>query len=496
MLTALTIFLIAAMQSCCGGAEQASFKDKLTAYIKKDLPIVYINSQKYAAYFDFTGAMTACVTPETEQTFNGLCQKITGDASNFDIYKLGNANITELTGEVRPAKIFSQLKNAQNNLEFYAPIEDALKKIVTEGRSAVLVTDFEEFTKDGQIYRQAYATPYFKTWLACGGDITFYVTDYNEGNIAKHLYYVVFDYNEHNLLRLVENALQGLPENYKRFTLATNSYPMGTNYLAAAKGGTYHDVSGDDIVSMSNEDGSDDAFFRIDSLRAESYSFGATWQDIVTNAKDQTAENGADGMNGNDKPFTHLFRNLFIDLSHSDSYKLNTLDVKVTDVNDDIEKYWAWYVALQNKPIIKKENGEVYLDFTGHEDGEKYYDENGNILPEYDYSKGGAKIAEIKDVLVFDNNLFKTTYSKNPKNVELGIKLKPGFSGEILQLDNEDHVFRVDIIVQSASICNQDTLRELFGWPGNDCLFYSVKNALQDMNPEGHPIYSYFIRMQ
>lgn len=271
---------------------------------------------------------------------------------------------------------------------------------------------------------------------------------------------------------------------------------MGTSYLAAAKGGTYHDASGDDIVSMSNEDGSDDAFFRIDSLRAESYCFGATWQDIVTNAKDQTAENGADGMNGNDMPFTHLFRNLFIDLSHSDSYKLNTLDVKVTDVNDDIEKYWAWYVASQNKPIIKKENGEVYLDFTGHEDGEKYYDEKGNILPEYDYSKEGGKIAEIKDVLVFDNDLFNTTYSKNPKNVELGIRLKPGFSGEILQLGNEDHVFRVDIIVQSASICNQDTLRELFGWTGNDCLFYSVKNALQDMNPEGRSIYSYFIRMQ
>ena len=496
VLITLAIFLIAALQSCNCGTEHVLFKDKLTAYLKKDLPKVCVSSQKYAAYFDFTGAMTACANPETEQTFNGLCQKITGDASNFDIYKLGNTHIAELTGEVRPAKIFSQLKSAQNNLEFYAPIEDALKKIVAEGRSAVLVTDFEEFTKDGQIYRQAYATPYFKTWLACGGDITFYITDYNEGSIAKHLYYVVFDYNEHNLLKLVENAMQGLPENYKRFTLATNSYPMGTCYLAAAKGGTYHDASGDDIISMSNEDGRDDAFFTIDSLRAESYSFGATWQDIVTNAKDQTAENGADGMNGNDKPFTHLFRNLFIDLSHSDSYKLSTLDVKITDVNDDIEKYWAWYVASQNKPIIKKENGEIYLDFTGHEEGEKYYDGNGNILSEYDYSKGGAKIEEIKDVLVFDDELFKTTYSKDPKKVELGIKFKPGFSGNILQLGNDDHVFRVDIIVRSASICNQDTLRELFGWTGNDCLFYSVKNALQDMNPEGRPIYSYFIRMQ
>lgn len=496
MLKTLGIVLIVALHSCSGGKEQTSFKDKLTAYLKKDLPKVYVSSQKYAAYFDFTGAMTACANPETEQTFNGLCQKITGDATNFDIYKLGNTHITELSGEVRPAQIFSQLKNAQNNLEFYAPIEDALKKIVTEGRSAVLITDFEEFTKDGQIYRQAYATPYFKTWLACGGDITFYITDYNEGNIAKHLYYVVFDYNEHHLLKLVENALQGLPENYKRFTLATNSYPMGTSYPSAAKGGTYHDASGDDIVSMSNEDGGNDAFFKIDSLRAESYSFGATWQDIVTNAKDQTVENGADGMNSNDEPFTHLFRNLFIDLSHSDSYKLNRLEAKMTDVTSDFEKYWAWHVASQNKPTLKKENNEAYLDFDGHEEGEKYYDEKGNILPEYDYQKGGGKIAEIKDVLVFDNELFKNTYAKNPKMVELGVKLKPGFSGEILQLNNEDHIFRVDIIVQSASICNQETLHELFGWPGNDCLFYSVKNALQDMNPEGHPIYSYFIRMQ
>ena len=495
--TALTIVLIAALQSCCSGTKQDAFKDKLTAYLKKDLPKVSVNSQKYAAYFDFTGAMTACANPETEQTFNGICQKITGDATKFDIYKLGNTQISELTGEVRPAQIFAQLKSVQNNMEFYAPIEDALKKIVKEGRSAVLVTDFEEYTKDGQIYRQAYATPYFKTWLACGGDITFYVTDYNEGNIAKHLYYVVFDYNEHTLLKLVENALQGLPQNYKRFTLATNSYPMGTNYLAASKGGTYHDASGDDIVSMSNEDGGDDGFFRLDSLRAESYSFGASWQDIVTNAKAQTAENGADGQNGNDQPFTHLFRNLFIDLSHSDSYKLNSLGVRVTDVNDDLEKYWAWTVAIQNKPVVKKENGEIVLDFTGHEKGENYYDEQtGSLLAEYDYSKGAGKIAEFKDILVFDSELFNNTYAKNPAAVELGIKFNPNFNGEILQLGEDDHIFRVDIIVQSASICNQDTLRELFGWTGNDCLLYSVKNVLQDMNPEGRPIYSYFIRMQ
>lgn len=485
---------ISTMGSCCGN-EEIAFKEKLTVYLQKDLPVIDVSSHKYAAYFDFTGAMTACTDSQTEQTFNGLCQKITGDVVNFDIYKLGNCQITELTGEVRPAQIFAQLKNAQSNLEYYAPIEDALKKIVKEGRSALLVTDFEEYTKGGQIYRQAYATPYFKTWLASGGDITFYVTDYNEG-IKKHLYYVIFDYNEHKLLKLIENGLQGLPVNYQRFTLATNAYPMVTNYLASAKGGTYHDATGDDIVSMSNEEGGDEAFFKIDSLRAESYCFGASWHDIITNAKDQTIENGADGKNDNDAPFTHLFRNLFIDLSHSDSYKLNSLDVRVTEVRKDLEKYWAWYVALNNKPKIEKEEDGIYLDFEGHEAGKEYYDERGNILAEYDYTKGPGNIGEIKDMLVFDNDLFKKTYAQNPANVELGIKFKPGFTGDILQLKGDDHIFRVDIIVQSVCICDQNTLQELFGWPGNDCLFYSVKNALQDMTPQGRPIYSYFIRIQ
>lgn len=494
----LVCICLSTMTSCSliYSPDEDPFSNQLTEYLKKDLPVVRVSSEKYAAYFDFTGAMTACNDSETSQTFNGLCQKITGDASDFDIFKLGNSKITALTGEVRPAQIFAQLKNAKSQLEFYAPIENTLKQIIDEGRSAILITDFEEYTKDGYIYRQAYATPYFKAWLDSGGDITFFITNYIEGGIPKHLYYVIFDYNEHNLLKLVELGLQELPVNYKRFTLATNSYPMWTNYLSTAKGGTYHDEVGDDVVSMSNEDGSDNAFFKIDGLRAESYCFNANWSDIVANAKGQSRENGFDGKNGSAEPFTHLFRNLFVDLSHSDSYKLNSLDVKVTDVKEDIEKYWAWYVASNNKPKIEKEDGEIYLDFEGHEAGEKYYDEKGNILAEYDYTKRPGNVGEIKDMLVFDNELFNNTYAQDPASVELGVKFKPGFTGEILQLKGDDHIFRVDIIVQSASICDQNTLQELFDWPGNDCLFYSVKNALQDKNPQGRPIYSYFVRIQ
>ena len=480
-----------------GNSNDTPFNKKITAYLEKGLPVVRVSSEKYSAYVDFTGAMIACSDSLTSQTFNGLCQKITGNAENFDIYKLGDSKILPLSADAaRPAQIFAQLKNAQNQQEFYAPIENALKKITDEGRSSVLITDFEEYTSEGQILRQAYATPYFKKWLASGGDITFYVTDYTEGSTSKHLYYVVFDYNEHALLKLVEQSLQGLPHNYQRFTLATNSYPMGTKYLAASKGGTYHDAAGDDVVSMSNENGGEDGYFAVEGLRAECYGFGASWTDIIGNANEQTRDNGCDGKNGASVPFTHLFRNLFIDLSHSDSYKLNSLDVRVTDVQDDFDKYWGYYIAVNNKPKIEKdENGNVYLNWTGHEAGEPYYDDNGNILPEYDYPKRAGKIVQIKDMLEFDNELFKQAYAMNPSEVELAIKFKKGFTGQILQ-GNPENLMRIDIIVKSASICDLNKLAALFSWSGNDCLFMSVKNALQEMNPEGRPIYSYFVRMQ
>lgn len=477
-----------ALSSCCS-SEDASFKDQLTTYLKKDLPVVTVSSNMYAAYFDFSGVYLAYQDPQTAETFNGITQKITADG-NFNIYKLANSEITELTGELKPAQQFQQIHNIKAQNQLYAPIEATLKKITDEGRSAFLVTDFEEYTKDGGLYRQAYAAPYFKKWLEKGGDITFFVTDYMEGKLPKHAYYVVFDSNEHKLLKLVQDGLEGKPENYTSFTLATNSYPMSTSYQSAAKGGTYHDENGVDIVTCSVEDGSNDGFFMLDSLRAESYVFGSTWEDIVINAAEQTKENGAE------IPFTHLFRNLYIDLSHSDSYKLKKLGVRVYDIQDDFDKYASYGIAMNNRPQINKEAGETYVDFTGVEAGEQYYDDLGVLKPEFDYSVQPGQIAEIHDMLDFDNDLFETSFKENPSKTELGIYFHKGFTGKILQQDNPNALLRIDIVPTEVEICSLDKIDTLFGWPGNDCLSSAVRSVLQDMKPIGKPVYSYFVRIQ
>ena len=491
-LLALTVLL--GMSSCdfikglFGGDEEPSFKEQLYAYLKKDLPVVTISSDKYAAYFDFSGVYIAYRDPQTKETFNGLTQKITSNG-NFNIYKLANSKITELTGKLDPEDQFKQIHNIKEQNQLYAPIKATLEKITEEGRSALLVTDFEEYTKAGGLYTQAYAAPYFKKWLEGGGDITFYVTNYVEKNLPKHLYYVVFDSNDHELLKLVEQGLEGLSKNYTRFTLATNAYPMSYSYLSAAKGGTYHDGQGDDIVSSSVEDGSDNAFFMVDSLRAESYVFNNSWEDIVRNASEMTKENGAE------VPFTHLFRNLFIDLSHSDSYKIKELGVKVYNIQDDFEKYWAYTVAIANKPSVKKEAGETYVECP--DVSAAYYDEtSGKLKKEYDYSKEPGQKVEILDMLDFDDELFKSSFNKDSAHAELGIFFHKGFTGNILQQENPNALLRIDIVPTEVDICDLDIIDQLFGWSGNDCLSASVKSVLQDMKPIGKPIYSYFVRIQ
>ena len=479
---------------CGSNGNISDYQTRLEKYLKKDMPVVTASSSKYAAYFDFSGVFIAYDDSATHQTFNSLTQKITGEASSFDIYSLANAKIEMLSGANSPAALFQKLHDSNEQGQLWAPIEKTLKKIADEGRPALLVTDFEEYTKEGVIYRQAYATPYFENWLKRGGDIQFYVTDYMEGSLRKHLYYVVFDYNSHKLSKMVADALQGAPKNYSTFTLSVNSYPMATSYLSANQGGTYHDENGLDVVSLSAEDGKDGSFFMMDSLRAESYSFDASWQDILNNAHQQTLANGAK------VPFRHLFSNLFIDLSHADSYNIKQMAVVVTDVEKDFTLFNDWNTAMLNKPVKKHDTDGVYLDWDGHEAGQPYYDDNGNILPEYNYPKLAQtyKPRVVNDMLVFNNDLFAQTKAKDPRRAELAIDFDPRFNGAIVGQSEEqaNDLLRIDIVVADADICPQDKINSLFAWDGNDCLSSAIKNVLQDMKPIGSPIYSYFVRIR
>ena len=100
---------------------------------------------------------------------------------------------------------------------------------------------------------------------------------------------------------------------------------------------------------------------------------GVAWEDALKNTQEATQA-------GFNPKYSDLFRNLFFDFSNQDSYIIKKLDVKVTDVEEDFQKYSMYQKALADK-----------------EKSAEYYDENGKMLADYDYSKGAHKTKEISD---------------------------------------------------------------------------------------------------
>lgn len=453
---------------------------------------------KFAAYFDFSGVYLAYNDPQTAQTFNGITQKVTGSLQNYDLYSLANSQIEQLSGGQlqSAANIFEQLHNPAAQGQLYAPIEQTLKKIVTENRSALLVTDYEEYTPGHQIYQQAYATPYFEEWLKRGKEITFFVTDYMEGNLPKHLYYTVFDDENHRLLHEIEDGLQGKPQNYKRFTLSMHNYqvdtkPGGTSgaYVGPCVGGTYHNGNGEDLVTESIEDGGENGFQRLPYARAEVYTWDADWESIVMNAKDQQDPSIAAPYR-----FKHLLQNLYADFSNTDSYRIQALGARMTDIGQDFELYMNWLTAMKFPPQKTTTDGESEVEVPS--ESADFYDDNGNLLPQYDYTKNGGRTADVQGVIGFDQGLFEQSFNQTQgSKTELAINLDPRFSGKIAGAEEGSNLYRIDLIVVAAEPNLGPQIDELFSWPGNNSLSSAIRNVLQHCNPQGTSVYTYFIRM-
>ena len=61
--------------------------------------------------------------------------------------------------------------------------------------------------------------------------------------------------------------------------------------------------------------------------------------------------------------------------------------------------------------MIKDENGSPIADLSG--DAGTYYDEKGNMLPDYIYKP--QTLAPIEDMLVLNQTLFSNTFNSNPE---------------------------------------------------------------------------------
>lgn len=451
--TKLLLLLPVILFTACCGTEHFT-PEVLDAYLKYHEP-KQDTDNSFSAYFDLSnGMLSAYASNEsTQNALKSIVNKVTGNNNCKNVFTLKNANLENC--KLRQTDLYNYILNPASYATT-APIEETLKRIVSDGKSAFLMTDFEEYS-NGMIQQQNYAKEYFIDWLKRGNSIYFFITDYIEGTKSKHLYFTVFDTPSHLLLNEIQDALKGTGMQYKTFVLTDNKITFSNNYPAETIGGTYHDQSGEDVVCCTNETGEKDCYTIYKDLNAEFYPFEETWTNIVQNAKDFAEE-------GNTPKYTHLISGLKADFSLMTGYNVKALDVVTTDVQKDYDKF------------------EGYYDFKV--DGQNVGDD-GKVLPEFDYEKSPGAVSQVKDMFVFGGKI-------NGTSADIAIDFRPYFSGEVANMPMDD-MLRVDVVI-SDSEPRYDILSELFEWDGNRSLCEAVKNTLQDRNPVGKVIYSYFIK--
>jgi len=450
--------------------------ERLDSYYQKDnTEVVYDDTLR--VYIDFS---------------DGMVNAYKGNANNLDMIKaLANKFTTKAqffkmaAGTISPMdfsfnEIFNKVTDPKSySKEIMAPIEETVKQITAGNAEALVVTDFEEYTTDKKVQKRAYADKYFKEWIEKGNTVTFYIANFTEKKVEKHLYFTVFSTPDGRLNDLLNEAWDGRGLEFQTFSLTTDFYAMSTKYPSVKQGGEYIDNEGNSIIMA--VDG--EHYVNASDKGYEYYPCLAPWGDIIANAKAMMEP-------GVPKPFSHVFRNLFVNFTNTDSYDVQGLSLNVTDVTEDFTFFVQCEEAKKHTPKMTKDaSGNLIFAEDNDVVALSCYDEKGELRSEWKYTaKESQSIAEAFQI---DAQLFDNTKKDTPENIEIGTMFHTNFDGS--QIANPNALVRIDVVVDKCQP-NLENLESMFSWEGNSSLLESVRNALQECNPKGKTIYSYFIR--
>ena len=442
------------LSSCCS---ETPIPEILNSYQEYHQPKVDVE-KGYNAYFDLSdGLLSAYQVEATSNCLKSVVNKVTGNASCQEVLTLKNSQIEK--NELRQTELYNYIMDAKS-YQMIAPIEESLKQITAGNKAALLVTDFEEYN-EGQIQQQNFAKKYFIDWLNKGNNIVFYVFDYTENGKPKHLYFTIFDTADHTLLSETDDALKGNGANYQVFRLNNGQVLYTNNYPAVTRGGIYRYTNGDDPICGLVETGEGDCYTIYKDYASELYVFEESWENMVQNVRDiQDPAN----VDSSEPKFQHLISGVTANFERMSGYNVKKLDIKITDIQSDYDKFAGYYAF--------KTNGDNA-------------DDDGKVVKEFDYPNMQITNGQIEDMFVFGGKV-------QGKKAEIALDFRPQFGGVVANMPPTD-LIRVDVVIADCEP-NYDILPALFEWPGNTSMIQAVKNTLQDQNPIGKVIYTYFLK--
>lgn len=441
-----------------------------------------------ALYIDFSsGINNAFADPAIKGMLTNCFNTIL--AQKFDVYKLGSNQITPLNIS-NTTELGQQVNDPAQYVDIWAPIQAAVEKIVDGNNDALLITDFEEWQKNIEVTNTAFLKIPFSKWLEKGNSIHFFIADYKEKGVDKHLYFTVFNYGNPNESSMISKLEAKLGPLTTRFDLSNKSYKLRTDYAGEKTGGVFYDASAKSDKAKNVLDLKDNY---INGLKSghhfEFYPLGIDWANIDKLHASYSAQN----------QFNDFFRKLYVDLSNDDSYIYGDFEVKVSDVTTDFENFSKSAEAKNHQPkLAKGSNGEAkFADTETDPVALACYDTDGKLKAQWVYKPEPA--TPLNDVFTLNKTLFTNTKAADIKNVEFGVAFDSKF--KLKNIQNPQGLVKVDIVLNTATPNLTNTKLSKFQWINakqvpNIALYESVKNTLQELKPANQVVYSYYIKTQ
>jgi hypothetical protein len=197
-----------------------------------------------------------------------------------------------------------------------------------------------------------------------------------------------------------------------------------------------------------------------------------------------------------------LLSELFLETKELEFYKIEEIGIKVYDIKSEFLRFYNCNRCAKGlKPTYElDENGKILLDEQnlpvlktfGEDD---CYNEEGKLIFDTVY-RASKTLKEVKELLILDENAFINNLEHEGRG-EIVIKFNPNLNFESLNAKCSNF-HRIDVYLKKVSPnLNQPNL-EKFIWDGiqlpkNRSIYNSIIGALNDANPEGKVIYSYYL---
>jgi hypothetical protein len=481
------------------GVWPANMEESLASYYKASVAKEPESVGECSVYIDYSdGIMHAWSNPDNGKLLKEIVEQCSGNSSwNAKYFPLFDNKIQD--GQSFTTGAEQGIMNPASYTGKMAPIDLALKKIVSGNDQAVLITDMELYesnnTSSATIKTLPWSTEDFKAWLAKGNsvEVVYAPARYQDMAVAppasKYLYFIFF----------VPKGITPEKSLYANFKSADTQFAKQFSMNAQPTVAS-NNYGGVDKTGLNEAYDSKDGNLKISNAwlkNKANYEFidhqGFNW-----NYVNELIQSGSG-------PKSDFLRKLYFDFSNNSTFSIDDVDVEVYEVSEDLVRFAKCDFVKALKPkIIKDANqNDVWDDSVSSLEREVFETNADKLKSEFIYN--APKFTAIPEVFEVNKTLFQNGLSQDPSKVELALNFHPNFNYEKFSA-SANGLLRIDIVVKNASFNASNPQLPDLKWAGvgGDNFHDALVNlgntpsgkTCQPIGDNHRVLYTYFVRMQ